>query len=187
MQAMTDREMGEFLRDTGFPPAGDAQGRMETDLETGTAVRMTDPEAIRKFVLAGNAYFTLTSLKTGVRYTYRVSKAKPNPNYRQLFPTYFVSVLTGSDNVGSYTYAGLLQDLAVGWGLRQTRGSKVSSQAPSYKAIEWFLGRLLNRKGWEMGVSFCHAGKCGRCGRLLTVPSSVEAGLGPECAGKGMA
>jgi hypothetical protein len=27
-----------------------------------------------------------------------------------------------------------------------------------------------------------HEGKCGRCGRLLTVPSSIESGIGPECS-----
>ena len=26
-------------------------------------------------------------------------------------------------------------------------------------------------------------GKCGRCGRKLTVPSSIESGLGPHCKG----
>jgi hypothetical protein len=34
------------------------------------------------------------------------------------------------------------------------------------------LGRLL--EVW-------HEGRCGRCGRALTVPESVERGIGPEC------
>jgi len=29
-----------------------------------------------------------------------------------------------------------------------------------------------------------HEGRCGRCNRKLTVPESIENGLGPECAGK---
>jgi hypothetical protein len=29
-----------------------------------------------------------------------------------------------------------------------------------------------------------HEGRCGRCGRRLTVPESIESGLGPECATK---
>ena len=32
-------------------------------------------------------------------------------------------------------------------------------------------------------VEVWHEGICGRCGRKLTVPESVERGLGPECAG----
>jgi hypothetical protein len=27
-----------------------------------------------------------------------------------------------------------------------------------------------------------HEGRCGRCGRKLTVPESIESGFGPECA-----
>jgi hypothetical protein len=30
-------------------------------------------------------------------------------------------------------------------------------------------------------VEFWHEGKCGRCNRKLTVPSSIESGFGPEC------
>jgi hypothetical protein len=31
-----------------------------------------------------------------------------------------------------------------------------------------------------------HNGSCGRCGRKLTVPTSIKAGIGPECAKKDM-
>jgi hypothetical protein len=31
--------------------------------------------------------------------------------------------------------------------------------------------------GWE----FRHEGRCGRCGRTLTVPESIDSGFGPEC------
>jgi hypothetical protein len=27
-----------------------------------------------------------------------------------------------------------------------------------------------------------HEGKCGKCGRALTVPSSILTGIGPECS-----
>lgn len=30
-------------------------------------------------------------------------------------------------------------------------------------------------------VEIWHEGKCGRCGRQLTVPESIESGFGPEC------
>jgi hypothetical protein len=30
-------------------------------------------------------------------------------------------------------------------------------------------------------VEVWHEGTCGKCGRALTVPSSIENGLGPEC------
>ena len=34
--------------------------------------------------------------------------------------------------------------------------------------------RITKADGW-------HEGRCGRCGRKLTVPESIEAGYGPEC------
>jgi hypothetical protein len=30
-------------------------------------------------------------------------------------------------------------------------------------------------------IEVWHEGKCGKCGRTLTVPSSIESGIGPEC------
>ena len=33
-------------------------------------------------------------------------------------------------------------------------------------------------------VEIWHEGKCGKCGRPLTVPSSIENGLGPSCLKK---
>jgi hypothetical protein len=34
------------------------------------------------------------------------------------------------------------------------------------------------------GCEVYHEGRCGRCNRKLTVPESIETGLGPECASK---
>lgn len=147
---------------------------------------MTSAEAIKRFVTAGKAYFTLVSKVSGARYTFKVTRAKDNPAYRNPFPTYFVSVLSGPDNTSSYLYAGMLQNTNLGWRIRQTRGSRVSSGAKSYQAVDWYLSRVLNGRAASAlaQVEFIHAGRCGRCGRMLTVPESVEIGLGPECAGK---
>jgi hypothetical protein len=30
-------------------------------------------------------------------------------------------------------------------------------------------------------LEFWHEGRCGRCGRRLTVPDSIASGYGPEC------
>ena len=54
----------------------------------------------------------------------------------------------------------------------------------SVQAFIWFLNRIEADKPTD-GFEFWHEGKCGRCGRKLTVPESIEAGIGPECAGKG--
>jgi len=59
------------------------------------------------FALAGNARFTLTSLKSGARFTYKVSKAKAKPGDTKE-PPWFVAVLSGPDNTSDYEYLGCL-------------------------------------------------------------------------------
>jgi hypothetical protein len=36
----------------------------------------------------------------------------------------------------------------------------------------------------EVDLEVWHEGRCGACGRRLTVPESIERGLGPECYGR---
>jgi Family of unknown function (DUF6011) len=135
--------------------------------------RLVDPTQIFKFVLGGNARFTLLSLRTQARYTYRIRKP-------DLTTPHFVSVLTGADNEVSYSFMGCILDKSV---YRVARKSKVSADAPSHAAFMFFWGLLRSGKIHEK-MEFWHEGRCCSCGRTLTVPSSIEAGIGPECAGK---
>lgn len=130
-------------------------------------------DAIRDFLLAGNARFTLVSKRTGIRFTYRIRKPE------EARPVHFVQVLTGSDNEASYTYLGTIFD-----GRRYAHGvrSKIRWEVPSARAFHWFWN-LLNVNRLPDSLEVWHEGRCGRCGRALTVPTSIEAGIGPECAG----
>ena len=132
---------------------------------------MTDAAAIKQFVSAGNARFTLVSKKTGARFTYRV---RASQDRKKLFG----AVLTGRDNENSYSYMGLVE-LGLAPALIATKGSKIDKNSVSFKALDWFLGTLVTGK--RDAVEFWHEGKCGKCGRSLTVPSSISNGLGPEC------
>jgi hypothetical protein len=134
---------------------------------------------VMKFISAGRAVFTLTSKKTGQSFTYRVARPASDPERGPLF----ASVLTGPDNTADYTYMGIVNldsaGVPMGW-VQVTRNSKVGSDAPSFKALHWFL----QRGGQSPMVEFRHEGRCGRCARVLTVPSSIDSGFGPECAGR---
>lgn len=130
----------------------------------------------RQFMFAGNAIFTITSLKTGQSFTYKLSEPSGPANEGATKPL-FAAVLTGPDNTRDYTYIGVVD--RVRGVVKSTKGSKVFGDAPSYKALTWFLQNLESDR-----VEFRHCGRCGRCGRTLTVPSSIDSGLGPECAGK---
>ena len=134
---------------------------------------MIDPKT---FVTAGDAIFTLKSRRTETRYTYRVTKKEASEQYPA---AYFVKVLTGPDNESSYTYLGKLD--ADSGDVVLTRASKLVEDSAPVKAIRWALRRI-----WQAieltDCEFHHAGKYCRCGRTLTVPESVESGIGPECA-----
>jgi hypothetical protein len=150
-----------------------------------------------KFITAGNATFTLRSMKTGMRFTYRVSRVccdsckrdfagrkqvgcKVCPCHAKAEGQHFVGVLTGPNNEQDYSYVGMLGIGPDGAHFRTTRNSRCDSSAPSVVALTWFMSKV-NANVLPDDVEVWHAGKCGMCGRKLTVPSSIAIGIGPEC------
>jgi hypothetical protein len=138
------------------------------------AHRITNSADARTFITAGNAYLTLRSAKTGTRYTYRVSAHKHQAGL------FFVSTLYGSDNTGDYAYLGIIRDNQ----FSLTSKSKFTFESPQFKAFAWAWGQLWRSDNVPDTLEIWHEGRCGKCGRLLTVPESIANGIGPECAKK---
>lgn len=122
------------------------------------------------FMLGGNATFTLKNEKTGNRYTFKVRQSKKNKPH-------WVSVMTGSDNEHSYTFLGSI----INKNYRHSRKSRILPTAQSAKVFEWAFPRILS-DNLPSPVKMYHEGRCGVCGRKLTVPESIENGIGPSCA-----
>lgn len=120
----------------------------------------------RRFVLAGRAVFTVRNEHTGNRLTYKVKKAKDTD-------VWFVSVLAGA----SYDYVGTI----FGDGFRWTHKSAVPRDSVAFRVFAWLYDHILANIELPGFVQVYHEGKCGRCGRPLTVPESIESGFGPEC------
>ncbi len=133
----------------------------------------------KRFMLGGHATFTLQGIRD--RYTYRINRKDPEPGSRWTEPAYFVALLTGPDNTADYTYVGML-DVHTGM-IRLTKASKYQADSQPVKAFNWAAGRVWRGVTIEP-ARFYHMGRCGRCGRALTVPSSIASGFGPECLGK---
>lgn len=140
------------------------------------AYRLTTSDAVREFVLAGNATITLLSRVTLQRFTYKIRQPDENKPH-------FVGLLRGADNENDFQFMGTIFK---GSHLAQSsyvpgRSSRIGHESFSSKAFIWFWKHL--RKG-ELpdSLEVWHEGRCGRCGRKLTVPSSIESGMGPECA-----
>lgn len=138
--------------------------------------QLTSIPAIRSFIIAGHATVTLKSKKTGSRYTYKVSVPREQNADR---PIWFVSLLSGPDNEHSYQYFGNLRPHTFEVG----RNSRISADAPSVRAFRWFYTKVLQEESEAAleQLEVWHEGHCGRCGRKLTVPESIESGFGPEC------
>lgn len=131
----------------------------------------------RAYALAGNATMTLESLRSGAHYTYRIRQAKDKVSGEPQAGVYFVSLLTeGNADEGTFHYLGMIKDGK----FFATKASASRALTPSFKAFQFFF--QINQLHPELAIR--HEGRCGRCGRTLTVPASIDAGIGPECASK---
>ena len=156
-----------------------------------------DPVEALRYILAGNATLTLRSRATGTRYTFKVTRVRDDPKNLQLplyaekavgkiiaeaehkAPRYFVSLLSGPDNESDFNYLGMISDNV----FRLTRKSRMTSDSLPVRAFAWAFTKLVQRVMPE-ALEVWHEGRCGRCGRKLSVPESISAGIGPECAGR---
>lgn len=122
------------------------------------------------FILGGNAVFTIT-FRDGKRFTYKVLEDYKDKN------KFKVHVLYGPDNTSNYKFFGYVE---------VADGVPVFESRSTYDHAKYFSLTFMNLCiGMETpGMEIYHSGRCCKCGRLLTVPESILAGIGPECAFK---
>jgi Family of unknown function (DUF6011) len=134
----------------------------------------------KTFAFAGHALITLESRKSGDHHTYKICQCEDKET-KKLKDLFFVSHLVeGSADEGRFAYLGVVEKGA----FRLTKKSSATPEAASVKAFSFFMAL----KELHPLLLVHHENKCGRCGRTLTVPESINLGIGPECASKmGMA
>ncbi len=139
--------------------------------------------AVEAFVYGGDATFTLVSLKTGVRFTYKVRAKKEDVKnvVAKSEIVHFVNLLRGPDNMQDFAYMGVLRRDPARFFWTQASG-KVGRGAPAHKALLWMLDAMNCRRA-VLGSSLevWHEGRCACCSRKLTVPESIASGFGPFC------
>lgn len=123
-----------------------------------------------KFILAGNSTFTCLNTKTDNRFTYKVKLSKTSTPENPLF---YVKVLTSPE---TYQFIGSIFREK----FKYSQKSKISNDTQSVAVFQYILSKLLLDK-LDPCVEIYHEGRCGKCGRPLTVPESIEMGIGPEC------
>lgn len=151
-----------------------------------TPHKFEDYVTLRRFCVAGDAILTLRSLKTDTRFTYRFQKKKESRVIPGTRLPIWVKVLTGPTH---YSFVGTVWEERNGELLYvPSSKSKIKDpNAPSVRALCWLLKLLAvptmaNAETLFEQAEVYHEGKCGRCGRALTVPESILTGIGPECA-----
>jgi len=131
--------------------------------------KIKNEDAIR-FIFAGKSIVTFLNTKTENKFTYKISKSEDG----KLF---FVNVL--SDNIDGnqiYSYMGIITNSVY----RHGNKSKLRPDSQAAKVFSYVLERL-NLGTLQDVIEVWHEGKCGKCGRPLTTPDSIETGLGPTC------
>lgn len=123
------------------------------------------------FILGGNALFTFRNLETDTRFTFKVLQDYKNKKL------YTVSVLSGPDNTSNYRKFGTITVDPMPF------FKPMGVHASEKLYCRWFDRIFLDL---SIGLTFpkleiWHCGRCCKCGRLLTVPRSVDMGIGPEC------
>jgi hypothetical protein len=131
----------------------------------------TVPADARRFLDAGNATITVQSRRTGARFTYRVRKSPDGQ-------VSFVQYLSGSDNERSYSYLGYVRRGVYFHGGAKSKAGHDASVNVAF-AYTW---KQLQQDEMPPMLEVWHEGRCGRCNRKLTVPTSIASGIGPDCA-----
>lgn len=129
---------------------------------------MTNAHQVAQFALAGKATLTLKSLKSEDHLTYKIRQTKGDN------PVHFVSALVRPE---TYHYVGMIKDKK----FTLTRKSRMTPDNVRVRAMKWFCEKVLENETMPTQLEVRHEGCCGRCGRELTHPDSIDRGIGPEC------
>ena len=129
-----------------------------------------DFEGVKTHMLAGNSILTFKSLETGNHFTFKVKKHKEKN-------LWFVFYLGGPDNGNDFRYLGTI----LKGDFRLTRNSRCTTNSQVYKVFKWIFNILKFGDKFPENLEAWHEGICGKCGRKLTVPESIENGFGPVC------
>src|ERR1039457_3313378 len=117
-----------------------------------------------KFIFAGKSVVTFLNTKTDNRFTFKVKQAK-NSNL------FFTSVLTSPE---TYSYIGTVVEGKYNHG----RKSQIKVDTQSVKVFNYVINKLKSNILPDF-IEVWHEGRCGKCGRPLTVPNSILNGIGP--------
>lgn len=130
-----------------------------------------------KFIAAGSAEFAVEDRNTGKVREYKVIRHK---NFDQGTRKWNVLMLyRDSSGESGYAYLGYIQG---GIFTHHALYSVYDEESEEFTAFDSCFLRVGRGRDLPDFLTFYHLGRCGRCGRKLTDPESINRGLGPKCA-----
>jgi len=141
-------------------------------------------EKQKQFLFAGKSFFTVVNPKTKNRFSFKVRAKKDKLSDQFGYSFWFVSANTNRDNEHLYNYIGYIKKQNNQYTFYFGKKSKVSKDSDYVKVFTWLFRAILTNNPSLDLIEFYHNGYCGCCGKLLTVPKSIEDGFGPVCINK---
>lgn len=123
-----------------------------------------------------NGTYTVTS-PTGEHRTFSVKTQAADAKFAA--GKRVVALLTGSNNETDYTGFGFVTEAGI-----QVWKSKQTDFYLKVATMLWELGTAEENRYTRKGFRLLLEKRCMRCNRKLTHPTSIETGIGPECAGR---
>jgi len=133
-----------------------------------TAIPFTKYWELRNYLFGGKATISIISNKTNTHFTYRVVSASKTAG------RYFVWVKVDK----KLMFLGTID--AFGKKFFWSPRSSIPQNWKRYKAFLWLWRHVIN-KNIPKSVYVYRYNNCCVCGRKLTNPKSIKAGIGPEC------
>lgn len=140
---------------------------------------MIEPKFALRYILAGNSILTFVNKERGTHVTFKIKKCNRKGEEHK----FFVSALTGPDNTSHYQFFGTIYSYENGKPtFYYSEGkAKLSQDSKMVKSFLHIFSHLVAGHVFTT-LEIWHSSQCCRCGRLLTVESSIAAGMGPHCA-----
>jgi len=126
-----------------------------------------------------NGIFTLTNTKKGTHRTFQIKTVRSGGFKGKRL----LSLLTGADNVTSYTAFAFVTKGGNFVVFKKYQGMMCESQHEKLAKCLWSMLVKGDASPYAAkGMTLLESRSCKVCNRLLTDPTSIKLGIGPECA-----
>jgi len=132
------------------------------------------PAQFRNFIFAGRSVFTLENTETGNYLTFKVKQVKKDK--KVIDGLFAIECKTLGDSDHGYKFLGFLNTTE-----NKFRRRFWDHKFIGYTTFFWLLRNLEVLEKFTDKLAIYHEGRCCKCGMPLTVPESIDSGIGPEC------